>query len=270
MKSNVTPSTKVTHPSEPDAQYSISRMRYVEETGAVQSIDIIRKAYGHVFTGTVEQAEAQGFIFHVEPSEVTVEEINTLLGPDLEPQPLPLTDLPEVIARLEGEVAQNLNTITTLQNELSKANDRVTQFHARCGDAERTLEEFRVSVRDSVIAAMSEHTLCKEGVNSFLESLDLDPIKTGFMVTVETPVGTVIGCVEVSGDDCQGEADRAIEYVKERIESEIDKVDVDMTITITGSEDSNSEQITTDDDALVSDSWIDSYIENLTFTTEEI
>jgi hypothetical protein len=66
MKSNITPSTKVTHPNEPDARYSISRMRYVEATGAIESLDIIRMAYGHVFTGTVEQAEAQGFIFHVD------------------------------------------------------------------------------------------------------------------------------------------------------------------------------------------------------------
>jgi hypothetical protein len=267
MKSNITPSTKVTFPGLPEASFSISRMRYVEETGAIENLDILRKSFGNVFTGTVEQAESEGFIFHVEP-QVTVEEVNDMLG--IEPQPLPLTDLPERIAVLEAKVAQNLNTITTLQHELSKANERVTVFRTGCGNAERTLQEFKTSVRDNVIAAMAEHTLCREGVNAFLESLDLDPVKAGFMVTVETPNGTVIGCVEVSGDDCQGDADKAIEYVKERIESEIDKVDVDMTITINGSEDSNSEQITTDDDALVSDSWIDSYIEDLTFTSEEI
>lgn len=171
MNSKITTSTKVTFPNSPDI-FSISRICYEEPTGAVESLDILRRGFGHVFSGTIEQAEAEGWIFHVE-NEVTMEEINTLLGPDLEPQPLPLSDLPEKIAMLEGRLEEKQGVIDNLQHELSRANERVEKFRQQVQDVINGRNE---TLRQWAVEKVAKGNVTRAVANELLDQFAIDNV----------------------------------------------------------------------------------------------
>jgi hypothetical protein len=249
MKSNITPSTKVTYPATPDIQYGISRMRYVEETGVIESLDILRKGYGHVFSGTVEQAEAEGFIFHVEP-EVTVEEVNDMLGIE----PLPLTDLAELVAEheqtialLRAEIDQQRDSMETLNNELSKANGRVESFRNVVNKQDDTVTEWAKKM-------VEQQKLRRADANVLMDALNIANLPGKYSGTVIFLDGSRIENVLFEADDEDGWKDRvrdSIEIGTVRVKYEVTIDDEDTPKRITVDED-NSDYSPDEND-----SWID-------------
>jgi len=144
----------------------------------------------------------------------------------------------------------------------------VSECRARERDAVNTLATFKTQVRDAVVAAKDKHDLCLDGTNSFLEELGLPEIATDRVVTVSSRYGNHLASVTVSGDDADTD-DEAIEYVKQNIESSLESVEITMTLTICGSNgESEDASVDSDDEYAVSDSWTDSFLDDLSFDVE--
>lgn len=84
----------------------------------------------------------------------------------------------------------NMNTEMMLRQALTVMTDRASEELTQRKQAERQryeaiagLRQFKEAVRDAVIEAKAEHSLCTEGSNAFLEALGLPPLSEDYAVT---------------------------------------------------------------------------------------
>ena len=154
--------------------------------------------------------------------------------------------------------------LTQRVSDLEQSNKELLE---RATSAEDRLVTYRAEVRTAIIDAQQKHDLCVDGTNSVLESLELDPIATDWLVTVTNMYGSHIGDVTVDRSDADTETE-AIEYVRSRIEYEPSEATIKAEVTIYGSSDSESGDDESDDCDAISSSWIEGQIESLTITAE--
>jgi hypothetical protein len=267
--------TIVTHTAYPDRLYGYEPLEVVG-LNAERTYRILREG-ASISTGTVAELYGAGFRFNA--PEVTVEEIEALLTPE-EPEPSAMRRAwlasEEAVRRLEGErdglsaeLHQTLGVASDLRGELATANASVNSHRTSYLEASTNLADFKVAVRDQVIAAKKEHDLCADGCNAFLEELGLPPLKKRYTVTVtrDSDGETILTVSDIEADT-ESEARSevrdnftVIATVKEvRFEYEYDGE---------GESDFDEEDYTDDDFDVTDDEYADSHRDNLTFTVEE-
>jgi hypothetical protein len=219
--------------------YRVTALSQIE--GKVVYVHIARDgAEEPMFAGSPSDAAALGFEFH-QPADETI------------------------LLQLGAAVEE----VAVLRHELDRANERVEEFRQREAVAKRALTEFRDEVRTAVIDAQQTHDLCREGTNTFLESLGLEPLakKWTGVVTRDSDDQVVLTVSGIEADT-ESEAESMLEN-NFSVTATVKSVYFNYEYTGDGDEDWEESEFEDDDYDEEDSEFADAHHDGFTFTVSE-
>lgn len=174
-----------TEPRISDVRVSADRVLY----------EVVNPPTGQQWLGTEAELRDVGFTFGDEELYTCAREWSDFTTEHI------AENVAEAEARWLTDADRQSLLLVSAVKRITKLTDQLAAAHRRGEDVRMELSRFRTEVREVTIAAMSEHDLCVQGTNAFLEGLGLEPVAYTFRVRARRDGKEVLSVSDVVAKD---------------------------------------------------------------------